>query len=166
MGGDGAVTYYGRAFRDELFPVLVFLVHSADRKKRVEKATKEWLGAQPSASFRVRVLAFDEAAGALAAFIRDGKTIVPESKRPAVLPFDEQKALQLREGYNALAESLNATRRAIAEHNARGSCRVPLPPAPIEALRSLRDLIQYDLLGRRAGTHSQRKGARCDTPPG
>ncbi|WP_242352656.1 MULTISPECIES: replication-relaxation family protein [unclassified Anaeromyxobacter] len=157
MAGAGAATYYARAFPDGLFPVLVFLVHSSERKRRVEKATKDWLGAQGTSSFRVRVLSFDEAAGVLAGFIRDGRAVAAaEQRRSPSARLDVAKARQLREGYNALAEALNATRRAIAEHNARGGCQVSLPPAPVEALRALKDLIRHDLLGE---PHSARKGA-------
>jgi hypothetical protein len=149
MAGDGAATYYARAFPDGLFPVLVFLVHSPERKRRVEKAAKDWLGAQSSTAFRVRVLTFEEAAAALSSFIREGRIGVPsgEARGPAQAPLSGAKAQQLREGYNALADNLNATRRAIAEHNARGRCQVALPPAPVEALRAMRDLIRHDLLG-------------------
>jgi hypothetical protein len=143
--GDGSATYYARAFPDGLFPVLVFLVHSGERKRRVDKATKDWLGAQRQAPFRVRVLTFAEAPTVFARFIRDGAA--PAAHRGAVIPLDERKAKQLRDGYTALAEALNSTRRAIADHNARGTCRVPLPPAPLEALRAMRDLIRHDLLG-------------------
>jgi hypothetical protein len=149
MAGDGPATYYARAFPDGLFPVLVFLVHSPERKGRVDKAAKDWLGAQRSTAFRVRVLTFEEAAAALSSFIRDGRIGVrsAEARAPAQAPLSGAKAQQLREGYNALADSLNATRRAIAEHNARGRCQVALPPAPVEALRAMRDLIRHDLLG-------------------
>lgn len=147
MAGDGPATYYMRAFPDGLFPVLVFLVHSPERKRRVEKAAKEWLGAQRANSFRVRVLTFEEASGVLAAFIREGRAISPEARVATAGRLDDAKGRQLRDGYNALAEALNATRRAIAEHNARGQCHVALPPAPVEALRALRDLIRHDLLG-------------------
>jgi hypothetical protein len=149
MAGDGPATYYVRAFPDGLFPVLVFLVHSPERKRRVEKAAKDWLGAQRANSFRVRVLTFEEAAGVLAAFIREGRVAPPEARGPTAGRLDEAKARQLRDGYNALAEALNATRRAIAAHNARGDCHLELPPAPVEALRVLRDLIRHDLLGER-----------------
>ena len=141
IAGDGAATYYARAFPDGLFPVLVFLVHSPDRKRRVEKAAKDWLGAQRALSFRVRALTFDEAAGVLAAFIREGRAVAAEPRSGRAGQLDGAKARQLREGYNALAEALNSTRRAIADHNARGTCRVPLPPVPVEALQSMRDLI-------------------------
>ena len=149
MAGDGAATYYARAFLDGLFPVLVFLVHSPERKRRVEKAAKDWLGAQSSTSFRVRALTFEEAADVLSSFIRDGSAAAQsaETRGPASAPLAGAKARQLREGYNALAEALNATRRAVAEHNARGRCQVALPPAPVEALRAMRDLIRHDLLG-------------------
>jgi hypothetical protein len=147
MAGDGGATYYARAFHDGLFPVLVFLVHSPDRKRRVEKAAKDWLGAQGSTAFRVRVLTFEEAAGALATFIREGRAVPAEPRIARSAPLDPEKSRALREGYNALAEALNVTRRAIVDHNARGGCRVDLPPAPVEALRTLRDLIRHDLLG-------------------
>lgn len=146
-GGEAGKSFYVRAFPDALFPVLVFLVHSAERKRRVDKAAKDWLGAQAPGSFRVRVLTFEEAAAALEAFIREGRTAPAEVRGPAGPILDAAKARQLRDGYNALADSLNAARRAIAEHNARGGCQVPLPPAPVEALRILRELIRHDLLG-------------------
>jgi hypothetical protein len=147
IAGDGPATYHARSFPDGLFPVLVFLVHSPERKRRVEKATKDWLGAQRSSSFRVRVLTFDEAAGVLATFIRGGRTVPAGPRYAGAGQLDGARSRQLREGYNALAEALNATRRAIAEHNARGGCHVALPPAPVEALRALKDLIRHDLLG-------------------
>lgn len=145
--GEGATTYYARAFPDGLFPVLVFLVHSPERRRRVEKAAKDWLGAQSPTSFRVRVLTFEEAAASLGTFIREGRAAPVETRNGPASQLDGPKARQLREGYNALADALNASRRAIAEHNARGGCQVSLPPAPVEALRSLRDLIRHDLLG-------------------
>jgi hypothetical protein len=160
MPGDGAATYYARAFPDGLYPVLLFVVHSAERKRRVEKATKEWLGAQRETAFRARVLTFGEAAAVLASFIKDGRVAAAE-RRGAGIPLDDRKIRQLREGYTALAEALNSTRRAIAEHNARGTCRVALPPAPVEALRLMRDLIRHDLLGEpRPGLRDERVPAR------
>jgi hypothetical protein len=81
IAGVGAATYYARAFRDGLFPVLVFLVHSPERKRRVEKAAKQWLGAQGGTSFRVRALSFEEAAGVLSAFIRDGRVAYAADRR-------------------------------------------------------------------------------------
>ncbi len=145
--GDAGKPFYACAFPDGLYPVLVFLVHSAERRRRVEKASKDWLGAQSPTSFRVRVLTFDEAAAALEVFIREGRSVPADARETPGTPLDAAKARLLREGYNALADSLNAARRAIAEHNARGGCQVLLPPAPVEALRTLRDLIRHDLLG-------------------
>lgn len=144
---EGPTTFYGRAFPDPLFPVLVFLVHSPERRRRVEKATKDWLGSVAPSTFRVRVLTFGEAPESLVAFIREGRASPPVTASAGGGQLDGAKARQLREGYNALAEALNAARRAIAEHNARGGCQVPLPPAPVESLRTLRDLIRHDLLG-------------------
>jgi hypothetical protein len=69
-------------------------------------------------------------------------------------PLDPAIARQLRQGYNALADALNATRRAIAEHNARGGCRVALPLVPIEGLRALKDLIQGHVRSGRIQRHA------------
>lgn len=156
IAGDGPATWYARAFRDGYFPVLVFLVHSADRRRRVERAIGKVIGAQREGRFRVRVLTFEEAAPALAAFIREGQagSAPGPSPAPAVagpprrtVSLDDRRARELRDGYNALAEAFNAASRAVAEHNATCARRLVLPDAPLSELRLLRDFIRHDLLG-------------------
>jgi hypothetical protein len=158
LAGEGTITYYARAYRDGLFPVLIFLVHSAERKRRVEQAIADWVGAQKPTSFRARVLTFEESPQTLSEFIRNRRTATPTPSHPAGTGSDEARARQLRDGYNALAVALNAARRAIAEHNARGGCRVELPPAPVEAFRALRDLIRSDLLGEQGPALTAKRG--------
>lgn len=68
VGGAGASTWYQRAFPDGFAPRLVFLVHSDERRRRVEEAIRRWLGRMPTASFRVVVLTFASAASAIAAY--------------------------------------------------------------------------------------------------
>jgi protein involved in plasmid replication-relaxation len=155
LAGDGPATWYARAFEDGFFPVLVFLVHSADRRKRVEKAVAAAIGSQREGRFRVRVLTFGEAAPALASFIKDGKAASPLAQPPVLaqapglrtVALDERRARELRNSYNALAEAFNATTKAVAEHNAGCARRLVLPLPPLSELRTIRDLIRHDLLG-------------------
>ncbi len=155
LAGDGPTSWYGRAFGDGYFPVLVFLVHSADRRKRVERAIAKVLGSQREARFRAKVLTFEEAAPALATFIRDGQASGPTPGMSATSPaasrrtisFDDRRARELRDGYNALAEAFNAAARAVAEHNVACGRRLVLPPTPLSELRLLHDFIRHDLLG-------------------
>jgi len=136
-------TNYARFFPDGLDPELVFLVHSDPRKVRVEAAVKETLGTRGPEGFRVRVLTFGQGATAIVALIR-GQAAEPVLRQVAL---DGSTARQLRDGYNALAEALDAARRAVSEHNATCAKRLILPPAPLSELRTLRDIIQHDLLG-------------------
>ncbi len=153
LAGDGPTTWYARTFGDGFFPVLVFLVHSAARRKRVEKAIVGAAGRQSDGRFRVRVLTFDEAAPALASFIREGATAAPATRPPAApasrrtLFLDDRRVREVRDGYNALAEAFNAATRAVAAHNASCARRLVLPPPPLSELRTLRDFIRQDLLG-------------------
>ncbi len=63
----GGATWYRDAFPDDLLPRLVFLVHSDDRKQRVEKAVHESLG-RSEQDFKVVVLTFAEASRKLATY--------------------------------------------------------------------------------------------------
>lgn len=47
----------------------------------------------------------------------------------------------MRDAYNAFADSFNATRRVIADHNARGGPQLQPPPAPREAMALMRDVL-------------------------
>jgi hypothetical protein len=47
------------------------------------------------------------------------------------------------------SQSFNATRRVIADHNARGGPQLPLPPAPREAMEVVRDFLARLLVSAR-----------------
>ncbi len=101
LSGDSGATWYGNAFPDGFAPRLVFLVHSADRKDRVERAVKASLGGSfPQArarlearAFEVLVLTFGEAARRLLAYfperlaaIRSAAPPPPTAQAPARPP--------------------------------------------------------------------------------
>ncbi len=161
-GLDRRDTWYTRAFPDGFASRLLFLVHSADRKRRVEKAVQEALGRSETA-FKVLVLTFAEAAATLAPYITDGQLRGPATRGATrVVTMDAQKASRLRDGYNQLAEALNAMREAVKRHNATpGAVQVPLAPLPLEAVKALRDFIQQEVSATPAATagEGQRSGA-------
>jgi len=68
-GGPGAPSWYLRAFPDAFSPRLVFLVHSEERRRRVDEAVGEALRASPPAHFRAAVLTFAGAASAIGAYL-------------------------------------------------------------------------------------------------
>jgi hypothetical protein len=142
--GTGPTTFYESAFRDGLVPELVFLVHSEGRRAKVEEAVRAWSRGRGVEEVAVRVLTFREAPASF---------LAPLGARPAaarthrLVTIDDHRARRLREGFNAVAEALNAARKAVAEHNATCGRRLALPPAPMAELRDLRDLIKHDLLG-------------------
>ncbi len=136
-------TNYVRFFPDGLEPELVFLVHSEPRKGRVEAAVKNALGTREPEGFKVQVLTFAQGASAIVSLVR-GQAADAGLRQVAL---DGLTARQLRDGYNALAEALDAARRAVSEHNATCPKRLVLAPTPLLELRTLRDIIQHDLLG-------------------
>ncbi len=137
-------TWYSRAFLDRMFPELVFVVHAVGRRERVEGAIKKYLGdARPMTPFAVRVVTFQEAPDVLGALLRGAP--VPRSR---ILTMDEQKALRIRDGYNALVSALNAVVKAVEAHNHRHpQLRIPVPALPRETVVGMAELIKYDLLG-------------------
>ncbi len=142
--GTGPTTFYESAFRDGLAPELVFLVHSEGRRAKVEVAVRAWSRGRGIEEVAVRVLTFKEAA---AAFLSQLGARLPVARMQRLVTIDDHRARRLREGFNAVAEALNAARRAVAEHNTTCARRLALPPAPMAELRDLRDLIKHDLLG-------------------
>ncbi len=162
-GLDRQDTWYTRAFPDGLAPRLVFLVHSMDRRERVRRALAGELNRRQPDSFQVLVYTFAEAAAVLAPYVIDGqlRQLAPRGAM-RVVTMDAQKAEQLREGYNQLAEALNAAREAVKRHNATpGAVQVPLAPLPLEAVKALRDFIQQEVSSSpaAAGGEGQRSGA-------
>jgi hypothetical protein len=138
---DSPSTWYRRAFVDGCEPRLLFLVHSDRRRRRVEGAVQSALGRFPPSEFGVLVLTFEEAPRALAPYLTQGVLPGAGSRPERILAVDEALLPQLRDAYNAFADSFNATRRVIADHNARGGPQLPLPPAPREAMGLMRDFL-------------------------
>ncbi|MBI5068723.1 MAG: replication-relaxation family protein [Deltaproteobacteria bacterium] len=142
--GSGPTTFYEAAFSDGLAPELVLLVHSEGRKAKVEAAIREWSRGRGVEELAVRVLTFRGAAAEIVSLLGGQAAL---SRGPRLVTIDDHRARRLREGFNAVAEALNAARRAVAEHNGRCGDRLVLPPAPMAELKDLRDLIKHDLLG-------------------
>ncbi len=156
-------TWYRRAFNDGFAPRLVFLVHSEERRERVQRAARAVLGSLPVSRLQVLVYTFAEAPEALRGYITEGAVATPgPSSAPRLVTMDRRKADQLREGYNQLAEALNAMREAVKRHNATpGAVQVPIAPVRMEPVRALRDFIQQEIsvsAGATAG-EGQRSGA-------
>lgn len=139
---DGYGTWYRASFPDELDPRLVFLVHSDERRRKVERAVKERLGLLPPHQFRVMVMTFDQAASLLARYVREGVAEPAVPCRDRVLAFDEASVERVRDGYNAIAETLNALRKVITDHNQRGGHQLPVPPLPLDAIKALRGFVK------------------------
>lgn len=142
--GSGPTSFYATSFRDGFAPELVFLVHSDGRKAKVEGAIREWSRGRGLEEYVVHVLTFREAPATFMAQL-GGKA--GPTRTPRLVSIDDHRARRLREGFNAVAEALNAARKAVAEHNATCGRRLTLPPAPMAELKDLRDVIKHDLLG-------------------
>ncbi len=99
---DPKTTWYLRAFPDGFAPRLVFVVHSPDRKRRVEQAVKACLDGTsfPEArarletrAFEVLVLTFAEAAGRLRGYFPDRvASVVAPRQPPAAAPSPSKPA--------------------------------------------------------------------------
>ncbi len=147
-GLDRQDTWYTRAFPDGFAPRLVFLVHSMDRRERVRRALAGELNRRQPDSYQVLVYTFAEAAGVLGPYITQGR-LGPDSRTEArFLTVDQRRASQLVDGYNELANALEATREALRKHNATpGASQLPLPRVRIDTVRVLRDFIQNEVRG-------------------
>jgi hypothetical protein len=111
------------------------------------------LGRLPPRDFKVLVLTFEEAPGALAGYMSQGTLPLTGSRPARIVTVDESLLPQVRDAYNAFAEAYNATRRVIADHNARGGPQLPMPPAPRDAMSTVRDFLTRVLASaRRAGS--------------
>ena len=137
-------TWYKQAFSDELFPELLFVVHSRERKERVAWIVSRRVAKLPEPRpFAVRVLALDEAAAAIAA-ITAAKPIA--RKRLVTVP--EASAFAIRDQVNDLVLSFNRVLELVHAHNkAPKAEKIALPPLPTETLQKLKTLIRDDLLG-------------------
>lgn len=83
----------------------MFLVHSEERLARVNAAVKACLGSSGSNRFQVLVFTFANTADVLAPYIANGTYRAPAPRSMRVVTMDVQKAEQLRDGYNQLAEA-------------------------------------------------------------
>jgi hypothetical protein len=166
-------TWYRRAFRDDLAPRLLFLVHSPDRRQRVEKATKGTLPTH-ALPFKVLVLTFDEAAGKLLSYFEDflarrrraappppaaatppapAKSPHASAAQPPTAPprfalaVNEPELRRLRDSFQRVDEALQEAYDAIERHQRAGRCRFDIDGFPVNELELLRSLILKDRPG-------------------
>jgi protein involved in plasmid replication-relaxation len=123
-------TWYRSAFPDDYEPRIAFLVHSDERRRKVERAVKERLGLLAPPEFRVLILTFAEAPSLLSRYVREGVAEPARPHRERVVRVDEAVLGQVRDGYNAMVEALNACRKVITDHNQRGGPQLQLPSLP------------------------------------
>lgn len=142
---DGHGAWYRSAFPDDLEPRLAFLVHSEERRRKVQRAVTERLGFHPPSQFRVMVMSFAEAPGILTRYVREGVAEPAKPRRERVVKVEEGLLEQVRDGYNALAATIEAQRQVITEHNKRGGPQLRLPAVPGAAIRALRTFVKLVL---------------------
>ena len=159
---DGHGTWYRSAFPDDLEPRLVFLVHSEERRRKVQRAVTERLGFHPPSQFRVMVMTFAEAPGILTRYVREGVAEPAKPRRERVVKVEETLLEQVRDGYNAMAATLEAQRQVINEHNKRGGPQLRLPAVPGAAIRALRTFVKLVL---DAGVAPEEAPVRALTSP-
>ena len=85
----GYGTWYRSAFPDDHEPRLVFLVHSDERRTKVQRAVKERLGMLPPGQFRVLVMTFAEAPSLLVRYVREGVAEPARPRRERIVRVDE-----------------------------------------------------------------------------
>jgi len=140
----GDKSWYQGAFADGFLPRLLFLVHSDERRRKVLRAVTEQLGLLPPPQFKVIVMTFAEAPDRLAPYIRGtGEAAPPRSDR--IVTFEEAALPRVREGFNAVAHTVNALREIIVAHNRRGGPQLELPPMPLEAIKALQTFVKQVL---------------------
>jgi len=138
---DGHGTWYRSAFPDDHEPRLVFVVHSDERRGKVQRAVKERLGMLPPKEFRVLVMTFAEASGVLVRYVREGVAEPARPRRERVVRVDEAVLEEVRNGFNALTDALRACRQVITDHNQRGGQQLDLPAMSGSAIRALRGFV-------------------------
>ena len=143
-------TWYETAFADGYLPRLLFLVHSDERRRKVEKAIAKHQGPLRITEFATMVFTFAEAARALGPYITRGQLVPAGERAERVVTVEEALIPRIRDGFNAFVESYNATRSVIVKANARGGPPLELPPMPSEAVGVLRDLVVRLLDAKRA----------------
>jgi hypothetical protein len=109
---DARATWYEQAFADRHEPRLAFLVHSNQRRQRVERAVQAALGRLPPREFKVLVLTFEEAPRALARYVSQGTLPLAGYGPERIVTVDESLLPQVRDAYNVFAEA-PTTRRGV-----------------------------------------------------
>jgi hypothetical protein len=142
---DGYASWYRSAFPDELEPRLLFLVHSEERRRKVSRAVTERLGLLPPREFQVLVMTFAEAPELLARYVRSAGPVPAPERRDRVVTVDEATLFRARDGFNAVAETLNQFHRTIAEHNQGGGSQLKVPAIPRDAIQALRTFMKQAL---------------------
>ena len=163
-------TWYRSAFPDHLQPRLLFLVHSDERRRKVLRAVDKHLGLITPSEFAVMVMTFADAPTLLTRYVREGVAAPATPRRDRVVTFDEDSMWRVRDGYNAMAENLNALRKIVSDHNQRGGPQLTLPPFPRDAVQALRAFVTKVLdAGYRPDAPPAQvasAGAREPAPPG
>ncbi len=138
-------TWYKHAFGDDLFPELLFVVHSKERKERVAWVVSRRVAKLPEPRpFAVRVLCLDEAAAAIAAI-----TAAKHVPRKRLLTVPEASAIAIRDRVNDLVQSFNSVLELVNAHNKSPKAeKITLPPLPIDTLQQLKMLIRDELLAK------------------
>jgi len=138
-------TWYKHAFGDDLFPELLFVVHSKERKERVAWVVSRRIAKLPEPRpFAVRVLCLDEAAAAIAAI-----TAAKHVPRKRLVTVPEASAIAIRDRVNDLVQSFNSVLELVNAHNKSPKAeKITLPPLPTTTLQELATLIRNELLAK------------------
>jgi len=121
----------------------------------VLRAVDKHLGLITPSEFAVMVMTFADAPTLLTRYVREGVAAPATPRRDRVVTFDEDSMWRVRDGYNAMAENLNALRKIVSDHNQRGGPQLTLPPFPRDAVQALRAFV----------TKVLDAGYRPDAPP-
>ncbi len=169
--GDPDQTWYRKAFHDGKTAQLLFIVHSADRLQRVEKAIREALGRQ--GGDWVLVFTFAEAAEKLLAYLpapvtppapradlavaghagaaREPPALAAPAARAATpatpaapaLALDQRQLDYVRKVFVEMATRFDDIETIVARHRRATNCRVDRLPIPRDQLLFLAKVIIY-----------------------
>ena len=163
QASDGYGTWYRSAFPDDHEPRLVFLVHSDERRRKVQRAVKERLGMLPPGQFRVLVMTFAEAPSLLVRYVREGVAEPARPRRERIVRVDEavleevaQRIQRARGRPEEPAVRSSPTTTSGAASNSRSR---PSSGDAIRALRGFVMTVQGAGRGARRALDEERAGA-------
>jgi hypothetical protein len=90
-------------------------------------------------------MTLSDAPGLLAHYVRNSGAAPLPARRDRVVTVDEGSLLRARDGFNALAESLNSLHKVITDHNRGGGPQLPVPTVPKDAIQALRGFVKQVL---------------------